>query len=194
MNINDSYFHFLNGNINNENIIDVCLYRLELILKTGYILSRNKQIEILGNYEEGVQEVNWNGFDDISICIKTNHNKYNMAFKEYTDDVLNAFELFSVDNSMCIILEKKLLEHEDIITTSPIYYLPGEFQIRNQIPIKYFTGIGIKRNCHNFLEQDYEILTKIKFLLQKYQIDLPVIDLINNEKIYSLTKNRRNIL
>lgn len=188
MNLNDNYFHFLNGNINNELITDVCLERLESIMKTGYILSRNKQIEILGKYQEGVQEINWNGFNNISVCIKTNHNKYNVAFKEYSDDELNAFELFSVDNSVCIILDNKLLERKDIIRTFPIYYLPGEFQIKNQIPIKYFNGIGIKIDDNTLLNTDYDILRRISFILKRHDMNLPIININDNEKIYTYKK------
>lgn len=185
MNLEDKYFHFLNGNIDSEDIKETCLERLELIFKTGFILSRNKQIEFLGNYQEGVSEINWNGFDNISICIKSNHNLYNIAFKEYTDDALNAFELFSVNNSICIILKSNLLEHKDIIRNNPLYYLPGEFQIKNQIPIKYFEGIGIKVNDYDLMEDDYELLKRICFILKRYKIELPIINLNDKKKIYT---------
>lgn len=181
MNLEKNYFHFLNGNAENENISKICLNRLESILKTGYILSRNMQIKLLGNYEMGVEELNWNGFDNISICIKTNHNEYNIAFKEYTDEDLNAYNLFAVNNSICIILESTLLKNKDIILDYPIYYLPGEFQVKHKIPLKYFSGIGIK---YDLLNIDYELSKKIAFLLNKYNIDLPILDLDNCQKVY----------
>lgn len=192
MNLDDNYFHFLNGSTLNEEIIEICLERLELIIKTGFILSRNRQIEVLGDYQQGVSEVNWNGFDNVSICIKTNHNQYNIAFKEYTDDVLNAFELFSVDNSVCIILRNDLLNYKDVSINKPIYYLPGEFQVKNQIPLKYFYGIGVKVNDFDLLETDYELIRRIYFILKRYNIELPIINIKNNEKIYSYKKRGLN--
>ena len=193
MNLDDNYFHFLNGSTLNEEIIEICLERLELIIKTGFILSRNRQIEVLGDYQQGVSEVNWNGFDNVSICIKTNHNQYNIAFKEYTDDVLNAFELFSVDNSVCIILRNDLLNYKDVSINKPIYYLPGEFQVKNQTPLKYFYGIGVKVNDFDLLETDYELIRRIYFILKRYNIELPIINIKNNEKIYSYKKRGLNI-
>lgn len=189
MNLNENYFHFLNGSTINDDIIDICLKRLELILKTGYILSRNKQLELLGDYQKGVSDVNWNGYDNISICIKTNHNKYNIVFKEYTDDVLNAYELFSVDNSMCIILRSDLLEQDDIKVVTPIYYLPGEFQIKNQISIEYFCGIGI--NFKDYSPLNIELLNKIHTILKQHKIDLPIININDNEKKYAYIIKRR---
>ena len=176
MDLEKYYFHFLNGDELYENMETICLYRLESILKTGFILSRNNQIKTYGFYQEGVQQVNWNGFDNISICIKKSHNLYNIAFKEYDDDDINGFDMFSSENSICIILSPNIMTNKEIKINTPKYYLPGEFQIKDKISSNFFIGIGI---YYEGLDKDQILVKKIKNILNKYNYVLPIINIKN---------------
>lgn len=190
INLNDYYFHFTNGSVRDKNQVSVSLKHLASILKSGYILSRNKQIETLGYFNEGFKSANWNGFDYVSICqIQNNIND------EFVDEDENAFQLFCNTNSICLILNKELLYES--LKRKYYWHMQGEIQIKNQISSKYFEGIGIKlddyfiaqinrdtKSLKDILEKDKRIIMTLKKILEENKIDLPIISLNNGEDAF----------
>lgn len=188
INLNDYYFHFTNGSVRDKNQVSVSLKHLASILKSGYILSRNKQIETLGYFNEGFKSANWNGFDYVSICqIQNNIND------EFVDEDENAFQLFCNTNSICLILNKELLYES--LKRKYYWHMQGEIQIKNQISSKYFEGIGIKlddyfvaqknhdtKTLKDILEKDKKIIMLLKKMLEEYNIDLPIISLNDGDE------------
>ena len=187
INLYDYYFHFTNGSTRDENQVPVSLKHLTSILKSGYILSRNKQVERLGYFNEGFKNANWNGEDYVSICqIQNNIND------EYVDEDENAFQLFSSTHSISLILNKELLYESQ--KRRYYWHMQGEVQIKDQISSKYFEGIGIKLDDYfiprirhdaellkRTLENDKKIIIAIKEILDQNQIDLPIISLNNGD-------------
>lgn len=188
INLNDYYFHFTNGSVRDKNQVSISLKHLASILKSGYILSRNKQIETLGYFNEGFKNANWNGFDYVSICqIQNNIND------EFVDEDENAFQLFCNTNSICLILNKELLY--EALRRKYYWHMQGEIQIKNQISSKYFEGIGIKlddyfvaqmnhdtKTLKDILEKDKKIILLLKKMLEEYNIDLPIISLNDGDE------------
>lgn len=188
INLNDYYFHFTSGSTCDKNQVDVSLKHLASILKSGYILSRNKQIEQFGHFNEGFKNVNWNGFDYVSICqIQNNLND------EYVDEDEEAFQTFNNTHSICLILNKELLY--EALKRRFYWHMQGELQIKDKIPSKFFEGIGIKLDDYfipcakkdknllkKLLENDKKIITSIKQILDENNVNLPIISLNNGEE------------
>lgn len=188
INLNDYYFHFTNGSIRDENEISFSLKNLNDILKSGYILSRAKQIEHLGFYNEGFKSANWNGNEYISICqIGSNIND------EFLDEDENAFSLFSDNHGICLILNKDLLYES--LRRKYYWHMQGEIQVKDQISSKYFEAIGIKLSDYfisnaindknalkDKLKKDKETISRIKKLLDDNNYNLPIFCLNNGEE------------
>ena len=77
-NFEDKLFHGLSHYLAHK-VFDQSLKRLDYILKTGAILSRNKQRELLTSYNLEVENYDrslWNGEDYISICTQYSNNSF----------------------------------------------------------------------------------------------------------------------
>lgn len=198
MNLKKYYYHFIGGSKTGNDLINFELSILKSIFNTKAILSRNKQLQILGYYNEGFNTVNHNGFDYISIC------KYN-PFNDYE----NTFEYFKKKYSICIILKSTIID--ELILHEDLYIKPhmcDELQIKDIIPIEYFKGIGIILNQYykyktyineddriKRLKNDIALYEKVKSIILPY--DLPIFELNFNipasehiEKCMKLIKTR----
>ena len=114
--------------------------RLDLILRSNAILSRNKQKEQLPSLNLSPANFDLKTFDNedwVSVCQKQsfyNENSTSTSYEEF------------IDYSFGIILDKKLLddlEHRERYTSKGhrFHCDDGEYQIKDQIPSKYFLAI-----------------------------------------------------
>ena len=185
---------------------DLSLKRLDQVLKSGAILSRNGQKEILptlGFQFEKYGKSLWNGEDYISVCTKSNEDN-----KHYNYNTEAFFEF--VDGGIGFILDKKLLEELEI----RLYNCQdGEIQVKDRIDSKYFLGVFVRdmsdefflRYLDNWPNWDNEDITdhfiqinKVRRILQRngYE-DLPIyssIDgcIITNPKTIMTKIQQRN--
>lgn len=114
---------------------DEAYKRLQMVLKSGAILSRNKQREVLpslGLKPNDYNKVLWNGEDYISICMK--HTDGN------TSDLTEAYFEF-IDGGLSFVLDSSILEELDVKLTN---CQDGEIQVKDAIPAKYFLGVTMR--------------------------------------------------
>ena len=93
---------------------ELSLKRLDQILKSGAILSRNEQKKVLptlGFTPEDYCKILWNGEDYISVCTKSNEEN-----KQYDYNTEAFFEF--VYGGVGFVLDKKLLEDLEIRTSN----------------------------------------------------------------------------
>ena len=157
------YFHSTRGieMINNN---EMCLKRLESILKSEYILSRKLQKEIL-NIENKKNFSNWNGEDYISVC-KYNYNDFGIFGDAYTT--------LCYASGVTIVLDKNMLNHS--IVRKDGKKMLNEIQIKDKISINFIKAIGFHYyDC----DIDNVLVQKIRELLDIYNIDVPIIDIKN---------------
>lgn len=169
MEIENSYFHGLSGNIvvyNPQLIVDTCLKRLDMILKYGGIYSRNKMKDMENDYlkHKGV----FNGDDYISICVKdaldnefTGKNEgFESCYVKYTD------------NSISIIISKDI-EDICVFRSGDFDFLPGERQVKDKISCEYFIGIKVSFGNRELTRIVGEMVGEV---LRNNGFDLPVYD------------------
>lgn len=132
-------FHGVSYFLNGTNIFNVSMERLELILKSNALLSRNKQKEQLPSLNLAPAHFDLKTFDNedwVSVCQKKsfyNENSTSTSYEEF------------IDYSYGLVLNKKLLddlEHRERYTSKGhrFHCDDGEYQIKDQIPSKYFLG------------------------------------------------------
>lgn len=193
-------FHSL-GEFGQENRDKNCLKKLESILKSGLILSRQSQLEkntndsqlseFLQKYLDIKYSYNWNGMNHISICQKNS--------QKFDDRDSEAFSEYVTGNGgIGIVLSKDVL---NIIDNERTQLMDGEFQVENEIPLSYMVGIfcGGKSfhelNCeiesarqqydmsaqeikdllpHSLTSGQIEIYNSIQSLLDNYGYNVPI--------------------
>ena len=141
INLNDVLFHGLTNFLVGPGRFEKSLERLNLILKSNAILSRNKQKEILPKIGLTPPEYNktlWNGDDYISVCSKMPENQSNIKNSE-------AYEEF-INYSYGLIISKRILDELDcrdycFSSEGKHKCQDGEIQIKDAIPASYFVGI-----------------------------------------------------
>lgn len=185
--------------ITNFNNIDI--FRLENILKTGYLFSRRILNSIFVNYDINISEKTalFNGMDYISLCdlskVHEEYSAYNMYFKnglsllfDRNIDVVIPLlikerigELFSCNNVHD--LGMGLIRYSD---------LSDEVQVKDKLSIEHLHGISLSINRFlHFHSEKYLIdyLKWLKYVLTKYEKNIPIINIDNYEEI-SLKKNK----
>ena len=167
---------------------------LESILKHGAIYSR-RQMEELGIKTKMNNNLNRNGADNVSICEK---DGFEYAI---SDAYLNW-----VQNHITIILAKDMPNCE-FVDERELQAIDGEWQVKDQIPAKYFLGIGIPRGTSTYKQIAKEIswlsdskehfikrledffekrhIGTVKRLLARYGYNLKLYDLDEGEEILS---------
>ena len=195
------FAHFLT-----DKRFELSLKRLDQILKSGAILSRNEQKKVLptlGFTPEAYCKILWNGEDYISICKKSDEDN-----PEYNT---NSFFEFIGEYGIGLILDKKLLNELEIRLSNCD---DGEIQVKDKIDSKYFLGVLVGYMSDEFfiryLEKwppiskeditDHFIqINKIRRVLQQNGYgNLPIyssIDgcIITNPKTIITTLQQRNI-
>lgn len=141
INLNDVLFHGLTNFLVGPGRFEKSIERLNLILKSNAILSRNKQKEILpkiGLTPPEYIKTLWNGNDYISVCSKLSKNQSNIKNSE-------AYEEF-INYSYGLIINKSILDELDcrdycFSSEGKHKCQDGEIQIKDAIPASYFVGI-----------------------------------------------------
>lgn len=139
INFDDVLFHGLTNFFVGTERFEKSLQRLDLILKTNAILSREQQDKILpqqGLTAPSYENKLFNNYEYVSVCQKnSNHIEEKKESMSY-----NAF----VDYATGILLDRKLLEELDFRKSCPSkgYHMDdGEFQVKGCIPSQYFIGL-----------------------------------------------------
>ena len=180
----NAYYHGLAGFIvvyNPQTIVKTALEQLEMILKNKAILSRNMLNREGINYlkHKGV----YNGDDYISVCVKHFPKEEMEGVNEGFD---SSYEKYT-NNTISIIIDKNI-ENICEFRTGNYDYLPGERQVKDYIGIENFIGIKVE---FGFDELNKVVAEMVYELLNKYNVNLPIIDgnnsvLINNENVNRL--------
>lgn len=166
---NNFYFHSVRFNF------DI----LENILKSGYILSREK-------CNSSKNTLNFNGNKWISIC------KYYEPYYSLDNSIFKSAYQLLVVNGIAIVLQDKFNATKTLFMTFDELY-PGlikedslirysdcidEYQVRNSISKDYF--LAVTYPYLYMLDKDKlkakDEFDKIKFLIDKYNYELPIID------------------
>lgn len=176
MNLENMYFHGLAGTIDPPNgekaILEASLKQLEKIFYTKGIYSRNKLNEFNIQYEHKPVE---NGRDFISICVSNPTEEEFSGVNKYLE---SAFINYVYNGRIAFIINKNIETKYEFRNKNETNMLPGERQVKDQINIEDFLGIIVTFQDENIKE---EAITKIKELMEKYNINLPIYDKEFNE-------------
>lgn len=179
----NAYYHGLAGFIvvnNPELIVKTSLEQLEMILKNKAILSRNMLNSEGINYlkHKGV----YNGDDYISVCVKYFPKEEMEGVNEGFD---SSYEKYT-NRAISIIIDKNI-ENICEFRAGNYDYLPGERQVKDYIGIDNFIGIKVE---FGFDQLNKVVAEMVYDLLNKYNINLPIIDGNNSVLIYNENVNR----
>lgn len=178
-NIEEYLYHGLKYNIRNS--IDT----LEMILKSGYIMTRNSLREYLSEIDWLLflkeHPPNWNEQDSVSIACHPNNieliEKYNINLPYAKHD--NAYYEYT-NTKIILLLDPIILKKYNQKEKS--LKMGYELQFIGNISISYIKAIGIRipnnminLNIYNeYIYWDY--VSNILEILTKYNIDVPIID------------------
>lgn len=166
------YFHGLAGNIvimnADELVIETSISQLEQIIQTGGIYSRNKLKEYCIEYKHKPVE---NGNDYISVCIK---NPNEEEFTGYNEGFDSAYNPYVQRNRIAIVINNEIDKSHTFRDKTGTYMLPGERQIKDGIENEYIVGITIMFENE---ESQYLAEQRVYDLLQKYNINIPLLDI-----------------
>lgn len=170
------YFHGLAGNVvvmnADELVINTSLNQLEQIIQTGGIYSRN----ILKEHNiEYVHKPVENGDDYVSICVK---NPNEDEFTGYNEGFESAFINYVYFNKIALVIDKNIETKYEFRNKTGTFMLPGERQVKDGISFCDIIGITImfeNEEIQKIAEQ------RVYELLQKYNINIPLLDQNLNE-------------
>ena len=180
-NIQEYLYHGLKYNIRNS--IDT----LEMILKSGYIMTRNSLREYLSEIDWLLflkeHPPNWNEQDSVSLACHPNNieliEKYNINLPYAKHD----YDYYDYTNTKIILLLDPIILKKYNLKEKSLK-MGYEIQLIGNIPISYIKAIGIhipnnninlKENIYN----EYIYLNYVSIILEiltKYNIDIPIID------------------
>jgi len=206
MELRDKCFHSIHSyrfdseleeRIRAEELKDI-LMKMEMIFKSGYILSYNEILKLYGNVSKN-KYARLNGDDLVSISLhKDSLEKVDLEYKKMcNEDYEDAYQSF-VFQEPSIILSNKImseLKHNKY----PGIYLERFFY--EPISLKYMEGISIlpssltpffdsvPKNQYNYFsninscrELNLEFLDSLKELMNKYKINVPIVSIINGNE------------
>ena len=133
INLDKVLYHGL-GHASLEDREEISLKRLESVLKSGAILSRDEQRKIFDLPPYVYQYQLKNGNEYVCVCKrkgKAKNIKWSEAFYEF------------VEGGVSLILDEKLLDELEIRKEN---FQDGEIQIKNKIPLDYIIGIAVDRS------------------------------------------------
>lgn len=167
----EMYFHGLAGNIivinSDELVINTALEQLENIILTGGIYSRNKLKEFNIEYSHKPVE---NGNDYISVCVK---NPDEIEFTGYNEWLESSYVSYIKRNKIALIIDKSIEKTHTFRNPEESHMLPGERQIKDGISTNYIVGISVMFDNEESMKL---ASSRIKELLQKYNINIPILD------------------
>ena len=192
--IKDKFFHSIHSYIKgpSDEQLEIILYKLECILKCGYILPY-EDIEKMYGDNKFLSRHPWgrcNGMDRISIAVhssKPEQHDYDYMKKKSGDPDL-AFDDFILP-APSIVLNESLKDNYELIKKG--IYL--ERQVRGKIDLKYMDAISIPvmddirsffetpfiktRTNNTFIKYDLDFIISLKELLLKYGYNVPIINI-----------------
>lgn len=167
------------------------IYRLEDILKCGYILSRRNLRYIIDDCSITSEETSlFNGIDYISLCdLKKNHCGYS-SYNSYTRNGLSLL----IDNSIEVVtptlLDRKEYNYYNVKSLDLINNrytdFKDEVQARDKVSLEYLRGLTIPLSSFYVLyNEDYlnYYVGYIESLLEEYHQRVPIYNLDTWEKI-----------
>lgn len=215
MELRDKYFHSIHSyrfdskleeRIRLEELKDI-LMKMEMIFKSGYILPYREIVKLYGNVNRN-KYVRFNGDDMISISLhKDSPEDVDLEYKEMcNEDYEDAYQSF-VFQEPSIVLNKKIMS-ELKHCKYPCIYLERLFY--EPISLKYMEGISIfpssltpffevvpekqydyYSNVHLCRELNLEFLDSLKELMNKYKIDVPIVNIINGNEYQDNVEYRK---
>lgn len=195
--LNKVLFHGL-GHNELENRAEDSIRRLENILKTKAILSRNKQKEILTKHNIDLPLYSLpkkNGDDYICVCKRKSDKK--------KSKISDAFYQF-VEDGISLIINPIILKKLEVRKEC---FQDGEFQIKDEISIDYVIGIALKlHSSADYIKSERKRLKKgkdlkdtkieldylyknykeVKNLLSNYNFDLPIYSIKDGKIILNI--------
>ena len=184
------------------------LYKLECILKCGYILPYKEITKLYPNILRNRWAHN-NGDDRVSICRHAwgHRDEEDEAYRRANRRKLmeNAFDEFAYQET-AIVLNESIAEDFKLITEG--MYL--EKQVEDPIPLTYMDAISIRptvelkpyfqsseiaepnvyREYPGYFTIDY--LIKVKELLTKYGYDVPIVSIKTGNVFYNQFENEED--
>ena len=170
---------------------------IEKILKSGYVLSRNK-IKELGEKKVSdiSQNIVFNGVDYVSLCdLRKKHDSYS-SYNLFTKRGLSLLfdHKIHVIKPIYICHEKNLIYNMQTLAYSVNRYsdLTDEVQVRDGISLDYLRGLCVPLSLlEEFHMRGYceYYLNYLQELLEKYNRIVPIYDIDNNKlrKIKKIT-------
>ena len=171
INLDDKIFHGLAGEIpfwRFEEFVEESLIQLSKIFTYNGIYSKNilKQLGI----EYPDKKIMYNGEDYISVCLK--HFSDTEVYQNGA--ILEPAYFMYVRYKISLVLDPSLAKNFRIGNYKK---LPGERQIKDKIDISYIKAICIGEDN---LKDQLIIYNKIKNLLSKLKLEIPIVDIDGN--------------
>lgn len=169
------------------------LEKLESIFKDKAILA--------GNYHDKYYSYNDNCNEGEYISLTSFKEGYSLSYQTFI--MINISLIISPE---CNAIKTIYLKYEDwekvkdTKTNNRYSYAMDEYQVKEKIPLELVKGIGLPANHLREINREYLIdiyLNDILDLMEKYNIDLPIVDTsYNNRPIYTPKhyKSKRRIL
>ena len=183
MNINKYYAHAIR--LSNFDVIDFSI--LEKILKSGYLLSRNRQLEIdASDYWMSYYCSGYNGMDYISLCDLAVERSYYSSFNMYIARGLSMLINRSIPTIKPTLLETSMKNKYSMceLGNRKERYtdLVDEVQVYDNIPLTYLNGLCISLSmfyCYHDNNYLNKYLKLIEYLLERYHYKVNVYNLDN---------------
>lgn len=208
MTLNKKLFHSIHSyicqlsenDISRDEELEDILYKLECVLKTGYILPYNETLKLYGNTISRNCYLNFNSDHMISLSLhKDNAEQIDIDYKEcFSGDVEDAFQEY-------IIQEPSIVLNESIRSDLKFAKYNGIYLERlccEPISLKYMEAISVFGSgnlvpfFYKIKQEDYEkysclesprnvkieYLYRIKQLLEKYRYNIPIVDICSGKE------------
>lgn len=152
---------------------------LEEILEDKAILSRkglNKKRGLLQRLN--IKRLNWQGTDSVSVCVHPFRARETETIQQAeTRDWHDAFPYF-VGQCLSFVLSDEILKNAKPNVSKA---MRDEIQICGNIALEHIVGLGVPTS---YLEKygSKDSIVRIKRLLKKYELEIPVYDIRNNRE------------
>ena len=177
---NDRFFYCFYHGIRFQNYLE----KLESIFKDRAILA--------GNYQENYYLYDDNCNEGEYISLLSGFDGYNLVYKTFIMENISLIVSLDCNAIKTIYLPYEEWEQLKGRNTKNRYsYCQGEYQVKKIIPIEMVKAIGIPAKYLKLTNKEYLIETyqnDILYLMNKYNIYLPIIDTSDYNKILFIQK------
>ena len=188
--MDDFYLYSINAR-KDIRIIDLAVERLEDILKSGYILTR-EELGMSGHGFNGLHYISLSDYSKRNNSIVDGYNSYNLYSTKSLSIMIDKNKVKAIEPILIKPIESAKIAYLKFVLASwgileGMYSdLPDEVQVSERIKCDTFTGITIPtlEIARKFdIDKVKEIYKRIKILLAKYQQQMSIYDISSLEEV-----------